>query len=170
MLLLAVCMVLTSLCMTGCGDANTTEGSQDPSRETAVSEAAQQVTEEETGPRQDGELPDRDGVYDGKDEVALYLYAYGQLPRNYITKKEARSMGWQGGSLERYAPGKCIGGDHFGNYEKRLPKGEYHECDIDTLGADDRGPRRLVYTDEDIYYTGDHYRTFEQLYDKDGKL
>ena len=113
---------------------------------------------------------DRDGSYDSKDEVALYLYTYGYLPPNYITKKEAKKLGWRGGGLDRYAPGKCIGGDHFGNYERRLPDDDYHECDIGTMGKRDRGARRLIYSDEAIYYTDDHYKTFEQLYDANGKL
>ena len=60
--------------------------------------------------------------YDTKEEVALYLHLYGELPPNYMTKKEAQELGWEGGSLERFAPGKCIGGSTFGNYEGRLPK------------------------------------------------
>ena len=113
---------------------------------------------------------DENGVYDSKDEVALYLYTYGHLPSNYITKREAQSLGWSGGSLERYAPGKCIGGDRFGNYEKLLPteKGRtYYECDIDTLGSRSRGAKRIVYsTDGLIYYTDDHYASFTLLYGK----
>lgn len=37
-----------------------------------------------------------------------------------LLQKEAKKLGWSGGSLEPYAPGKCIGGDYFGNYEKVL--------------------------------------------------
>lgn len=110
----------------------------------------------------------KDGTYTSKDDVALYLYTYGELPSNFITKKDAEKLGWDGGSLEPYAPGKCIGGNYFGNYEGKLPKKKgrtYHECDIDTLGKKSRGPKRLVYsTDGLIYYTGDHYETFELLY------
>ena len=113
-------------------------------------------------------LIDRDGTYTSKDDVALYLYTYGDLPSNFITKKEAQRLGWDGGSLEPYAPGKSIGGDYFGNYEGNLPKKKgrtYHECDIDTKGKRSRGAKRLVYsTDGLIYYTGDHYETFELLY------
>ncbi|MBR3561017.1 MAG: ribonuclease [Oscillospiraceae bacterium] len=109
-----------------------------------------------------------DGVYDSKEDVALYLYLYGHLPCNYITKKEAETLGWTGGSLEPYAPGKCIGGGRFGNYEGRLPAAEgrrYTECDIDTLGAKSRGAKRIVFSNDGlIYYTGDHYETFELLY------
>ena len=113
-------------------------------------------------------LPDPDGVYNSKDDVALYLYTYGELPQNYITKKEAKKLGWQGGSVEQVAPGKAIGGDYYGNYEGTLPDvsgEEYHECDIDTLGRKSRGAKRIIYsTDGRIYYTEDHYESFELLY------
>ena len=80
-----------------------------------------------------------DGQYDSKDEVSAYLTEYGHLPSNYITKKQAQALGWQGGSLEPYAPGCSIGGDRFGNYDGTLPDGSYHECDLNTRGADKRG-------------------------------
>ena len=105
-----------------------------------------------------------DGQYDTKDEVAAYLTEYGHLPSNYITKKQAQALGWEGGSLEPYAPGCSIGGDRFGNYEGTLPDGSYHECDLNTRGADRRGAERLVYSDDGhIYYTADHYETFEEI-------
>lgn len=110
-------------------------------------------------------LPE-DGSYTTKEDVALYIHLYGHLPDNFITKKEAQDLGWSGGSLEKYAPGKCIGGDRFGNYEGLLPKGKkYTECDIDTLGAKSRGAKRIVYSDDGcIYYTDDHYESFTLLY------
>ena len=99
---------------------------------------------------------------------ALYIHTYGRLPDNFITKKEAQALGWPGGSLEPYAPGKCIGGSRFGNYEGLLPEKEgrtYTECDIDTLGAESRGAKRIVFSNDGlIYYTGDHYESFELLY------
>lgn len=110
-----------------------------------------------------------DGSYTSKEDVALYLETYDKLPGNFITKKEAQALGWEGGSLEPYAPGKCIGGDKFGNYEKLLPEADgrtYKECDIDTLGAKSRGAKRIVYSSDGlIYYTEDHYASFELLYD-----
>ena len=109
-----------------------------------------------------------DGSYTTKADVALYLHTYGKLPSNFITKAEAEKLGWTGGSLEKYAPGKCIGGSYFGNYEGLLPKKQgrsYYECDIDTLGAKARGTKRLVYSNDGlIYYTDDHYESFELLY------
>ena len=110
-------------------------------------------------------LPE-DGSYTTKEDVALYLHLYGHLPDNFITKAQARELGWSGGGLESYAPGKCIGGDRFGNYEGLLPQGKnYTECDIDTLGAKSRGAKRIIFSDDGcIYYTDDHYESFEQLY------
>lgn len=110
-------------------------------------------------------LPE-DGTYTTKEDVALYIHLYGHLPDNFITKKEAQALGWPGGSLEPYAPGMCIGGSRFGNYEGLLPEGRtYTECDIDTLGAKSRGAKRIVFSDDGlIYYTEDHYESFELLY------
>lgn len=107
-----------------------------------------------------------DGIYTSKEDVALYIHTYGCLPANFMTKNEARELGWEGGSLEEYAPGMCIGGDRFGNYEGLLPEDrDYTECDIDTLGAETRGAKRIVFSDDGlIYYTDDHYESFELLY------
>ena len=104
--------------------------------------------------------------YTTKEDVSLYIHTYGCLPDNFITKAEARKLGWDGGGLEAYAPGMCIGGDHFGNYEGLLPEDrDYTECDIDTLGKSSRGAKRIVFSDDGlIYYTEDHYESFELLY------
>ncbi|MBO4680588.1 MAG: ribonuclease [Clostridiales bacterium] len=111
---------------------------------------------------------DENGTYYNAKDVALYIHTYNKLPSNYITKKEAKALGWSGGSLEEYAPGKCIGGDRYGNYEGLLPekKGRsYTECDIDTLGKSSRGAKRIVFSNDGlIYYTKDHYKTFTLMY------
>ena len=115
---------------------------------------------------------DEDGVYTSKDDVALYIHLYGHLPSNFMTKKDAEQLGWTGGSLEPYAPGMCIGGGRFGNYEGLLPKApgrSYTECDIDTLGASSRGAKRIVFSNDGlIYYTDDHYESFTLLYGEEG--
>lgn len=111
---------------------------------------------------------DEDGEYTSKEDVALYIHTYGKLPQNFIKKNEAKKLGWEGGSLEPYAPGRSIGGDRFGNYEGLLPEAEgrrYTECDIDTMGRSSRGAKRIVFSNDGlIYYTGDHYKSFELLY------
>ena len=112
-------------------------------------------------------LLDKDGSYTTAEDVCTYLQQYGHLPSNFITKKQAQALGWEGGSLEKIAPGKCIGGDRFGNYEGLLPKASgrtWTECDINTLGARSRGSERLVFSNDGlIYYTGDHYDSFQLL-------
>ena len=169
--LLALVMALT---LVGCGDDVTVIGV------TTGGDQTQQQEQQDVLPDEGGETPDapdndgadaaidEDGSYTSKEDVALYIHTYGHLPGNFITKKEAQALGWSGGSLEPYAPGKCIGGSHFGNYEGLLPEAEgrsYTACDIDTLGAGSRGTQRIVFSNDGlIYYTGDHYESFELLY------
>ena len=112
---------------------------------------------------------DEDGWYSDKDNVALYIHLYGKLPSNFLSKSKARSQyGWEYGPLDKLAPGMSIGGSQFGNNEGRLPdaKGRtWTECDIDTVGKDGRGAKRIVFSNDGlIYYTEDHYETFELLY------
>ena len=118
---------------------------------------------------QEPEILDEYGSYTTKDDVALYLHIYGHLPPNFITKKEAEMAGWYGGPLDRVLPGMCIGGDYFGNYEGQLPKAKgrkWTECDINTLGKKSRGAERIIFSNDGlIYYTPDHYESFELLYD-----
>lgn len=115
-----------------------------------------------------------DGEYSSKDEVAEYLHLYGHLPPNYITKSEAQDLGWVSskGNLWKVAPGMSIGGDRFGNREGLLPtaKGRrYYECDIDFDGKY-RNAKRIVFSNDGlIYYTEDHYESFELLYGEERK-
>lgn len=139
--------------------------STDHSDVSADTDDATEARGEEDG---DAAPIDEDGSYTTRDDVALYLHTYGRLPDNFITKDEARDLGWPGGGLEDYAPGCCIGGDKFGNREGLLPSADgrqYYECDIDTLGADSRGAKRIVYSNDGlIFYTDDHYESFTLLY------
>ena len=111
---------------------------------------------------------DEYGSYTTKDDLALYIHTYGHLPDNFIRKKEAEALGWSGGPLDRVLPGMCIGGDYFGNYEGLLPKAKgrrWTECDVNTLGKKSRGSERIIFSNDGlIYYTADHYESFEQLY------
>ena len=149
-------IVLLMLCLlTGCE-------SQESLQEESSSDQSQVQQEMQVSVEESGE-------YTSKDEVAAYLNEFGHLPDNFITKKEAQALGWESkeGNLDEVAPGKSIGGDYFGNYEEVLPDAEgrtYHECDIDYEGGF-RNAKRIVYSDDGlIYYTEDHYETFELLY------
>lgn len=116
-------------------------------------------------------IPTEGGYYYDLENVVLYLEYYGELPDNYITKKEARSLGWEGGTPERYLEGSAIGGDTFGNREGLLPEGDYTECDLNTLGEDSRGAERLVFSDDGHYYhTEDHYESFTEVWVEDGEV
>ncbi len=107
-------------------------------------------------------------IYSDKEHVAAYLHMFGELPPNYITKAQAKKLGWVSseGNLGRVAPGKSIGGDSFGNYEGLLPQKNgrrYWECDIDFDGTYRNGKRIIYSNDGLIYYTGDHYASFEEM-------
>ena len=107
-----------------------------------------------------------DGSYTAPEDVALYIHLFGHLPDNFITKNEARDLGWVSseGNLWDVAPGMSIGGDRFGNYEGLLPEGSYRECDVNYAGGF-RGGERLIYgSDGSVWYTNDHYESFTQLY------
>ncbi len=170
-LLLALCLLCTLFA--GCTEKELS-GALDAASELADI-LAQDAASPAPLPENEGEpydahtaLPDEDGSYTGRDELALYIHTYGHLPSNFITKDEARKSGWEGGSLERYLPGMCIGGDRFGNREGLLPDAQgrvWTECDVNTLGADSRGAERIVFSNDGlIYYTDDHYESFCLLY------
>ena len=135
------------------------------------SEDQQQTTKKED--RDSGEgaakdnLPEYGEYYYDLENVVLYLEIYDELPPNYITKRQAQELGWEGGSVEKYKKGAAIGGDAFGNREGLLPKAagrSYTECDIDTNGYSSRGSRRLVFSNDGLYfYTSDHYETFSEV-------
>lgn len=143
--------------------------SPSPAEETAAPIPAEETAPQESEEASQAPELDEDGFYHTKDEVALYLYLYGRLPDNYVTKREAQDLGWTGGSVERWAgEGTAIGGSRFGNYEGLLPEKDgrtYQECDIDTVGTSSRGAKRIVFSNDGlIYYTEDHYQSFELLY------
>lgn len=150
------------------GSQNAPDGNQAPSNEDPNGNEAE-------GNRPDGKSDegngsvDEDGWYTSKEEVALYIHLYGELPDNYVTKEEAEDAGWSGGNVERYTgEGTAIVGSRFGNREGLLPKEQgrtYTECDIDTPGENSRGAKRIVFSNDGlIYYTDDHYESFELLY------
>lgn len=173
-LLLSVFVVLMSLC--GCVRNNT---STEPV--SMLSEVSASISVEQ-GETSDEVLPDeiplrasfesidvkKTGKYTSIEEVASYIFLYEKLPQNYITKSEARKLGWKAseGNLWEVADGMSIGGDVFGNREGKLPKEEgriYYECDIDYNGGK-RNAKRIVYSNDGlIFYTEDHYNSFERL-------
>ncbi len=100
------------------------------------------------------------------EEVLDYLVLFEELPPNYLSKQEAYDLGWEPseGNLWDVAYGSAIGGDRFGNREGLLPDDtnrRWYEADVNYEGGY-RGGERLVYSDDGyIYYTQDHYESFE---------
>ena len=102
-------------------------------------------------------------------DIADYIFLYGKLPPNFITKKQAQNLGWDSSYnyVSDVAPGKSIGGDRFGNYEGLLPskKGrQWYEADCYyTKGK--RNAYRILYSNDGlVYYTDDHYESFTQMF------
>ena len=117
------------------------------------------------------EAVEESGLYTTKDSVAAYICKFDKLPGNYITQNEGKTLyeSKTGNAFDKWnfnpwtTLGVMIGGDSFGNKEGLLPKGSYHEADVDYF-SDNRGTKRLVYeSDCVIYYTSDHYKSFTQL-------
>ena len=109
--------------------------------------------------------------YTTKIEVAQYICDNDKLPPNYVNKNEAMRLyeektgktftSWNFNPLRKL--GIMIGGDNFGNREKKLPQGSYKEADVDYFEVN-RGKNRLIYAKNcTIYHTSDHYQTITKL-------
>lgn len=145
-------------------DPSSEEQSTEEDIEQETYDIEDDTLEDETIPPIEDQIPEN-GEYTTLEQVSTYIHLYGHLPDNYITKDEAKKLGWDAGkgNLWDVAPGACIGGDRFGNYEGLLPekKGrQYFECDVDYEGGK-RGAQRVVYSNDGlVYYTADHYESF----------
>ena len=155
-------IALAVAAVTGCAKASLNSVSETAGE--FLTQSQTNVTETE-----EHESIDENDTYTSKDEVALYIYTYGHLPGKYIPKKEAEKLGWVSsrGNLAEVAPGKSIGGDRFGNREGLLPEKsgrKYYECDIDYVSGT-RNAKRIIFSNDGlVYYTEDHYESFEKLY------
>lgn len=161
----------------GCGKKAEEKAKEAPAPTMAVQEMVTtapeaEITEPEaeiTEPAEEEVAISESGSYSSKEEVALYIATFGHLPDNYLTKNKAQDLGWDNskGNLWEVAPGMSIGGNKFGNYEGLLPEKSgrtYYECDIDYDGGY-RNAKRIIFSNDGlIYYTEDHYESFELLY------
>lgn len=166
--LLAFCLSLLLMVSVIAGCGSTPKSDAAP----AVKISAEAAQSEQTAANSKANVKkikiSEDGAYTDKEHVAAYINEFAKLPHNYITKNEAKKLGWQTkGTLDKVAPGKSIGGDRFGNYEGKLPAKNgrsWKECDIDYVKGGRNGKRLVFSSDGLIYYTGDHYKSFTRLY------
>ena len=99
--------------------------------------------------------------------VIPYIKKHGELPDYYITKSEAKSLGWvpSKGNLCEVAPGRAIGGDIWTNRQKSLPTKsgrKYFEADLN-YNCGNRNADRVVFSNDGlVFVTFDHYRSFEE--------
>lgn len=106
---------------------------------------------------------EKDKIYSQKEEVALYLVTFKELPSNYYSRSEFNKI------KNQWTPQNLISctGGNFRNKEGRLPKNDsYIECDIDYRGGG-RNALRIVFNVSytKVYYTSDHYLSFVRVYD-----
>ena len=167
---LAALLLAGLLVLAGCGQPETVLGGVP-----APTEFLKVVTAEPAGaPEAEAADPPEEeaGPVTEPQAIADYLFEHGELPENFITKEEAQDLGWDSSRnyVSDVAPGKSIGGDRFGNYEGQLPKAKgrkFFECDANYTGGK-RGAERIVYSsDGRVWYTKDHYGTFEELFPSD---
>lgn len=98
-------------------------------------------------------------------KIIAFVKRNHKLPDYYITKNEAKNLGWipSEGNLCEVLPGKAIGGDHFGNREGKLPKGEkYFEADVNYHCGNRTGDRIVFTKNGQVYLTKNHYKSFEK--------
>ena len=112
---------------------------------------------------------DEYGEYTSVSDVAAFLRQFGTLPCNFITKSDAKELGWTAkkDNLGQVMPGCSIGGDKFQNREKQLPSAKgrtWYECDLNVQDGK-RSDERLVYSSDGLfYYTPDAFKTFIELH------
>ena len=167
-LVLAALLVVVVLGLSGCAASPAASAK----KENAAPAATEAVTAAPTAaPAAAGEeeKAEETGPIIEPQAIADYLFKYGVLPDNFITKKEAQALGWDSSYnyVRDVAPGMSIGGDRFGNYEGNLPEvpgRKYYECDCYYTGGK-RNAYRIIYSnDGHVWYTEDHYQTFEEMY------
>ena len=162
-------LVFSVSLLAGCGGNGVKADNTKPVQATASVEKNKATASDINSKANSGKIKiSEDKAYTDKEHVAAYINEFAKLPHNYITKNEAKKLGWQtNGTLDKVAPGKSIGGDRYGNYEGKLPNKNgrsWKECDIDYVKGNRNGKRIVFSNDGLIYYTGDHYNSFTKLY------
>lgn len=91
-------------------------------------------------------------AYSKDEEVMLYIIEYKKVPINFLPKSQSAYL--LGEQLLLY--------DVFRNDELILPEDEYLEVYINAFKTD-VGSERVVFSDDKVYYTDDHYQSFKEI-------
>ncbi len=104
----------------------------------------------------------------GVNGADLYLRVYGKLPDYYITKEDAKKLGYRPylGNLSKIAPNKMLYKGVYQNRNGHLPMSSgriWYEADINyKFGY--RGSERILFSNDGlIFVTYDHYHTFVEI-------
>ena len=166
-ILLAAVLLLSSCAASALETARSKKKKSSPNvAVTAVTMTAPVLT---AGPEAASEATSVPGPMETAQELADYIFEHGGLPENFVTKNQAQDMGWKTKyrNVGDISPGLAIGGDYFGNYEKKLPvvKGrKYYEADCFYQGGPRNEYRIIFSNDGHVWYTEDHYNTFIELF------
>lgn len=144
------------------------KGNTSKSETAQVNSSVSAQTETQTKP-QVAEASQQQSIEELTNEkvVVPYVKEHGKLPDCYITKREAKSQGWNPsqGNLCDVLPGRAIGGDVFTNRERSLPTQSgrvWYEADLN-FNCGNRNSDRLLFSNDGlVYVTHNHYKTFEQ--------
>ncbi len=104
----------------------------------------------------------------GNSGTDVYLQYHKNLPSQYITKEDAKKLGWisKKGNLDLVLPRRIIGGDVYKNKANELPAAPgriWYEADINYYGGY-RSTHRILYSNDGLMFaTYDHYNTFYEI-------
>ena len=107
-------------------------------------------------------------TFEGKKGIDVLLCKGNSLPKNYLTKKRAKKLGWKPIllNLRDVTDNGIIGGDIYKNKEGKLPSAPgriWYEADINYTGGI-RNSSRIVYSNDGlVFVTYDHYFTFNEV-------
>ena len=104
----------------------------------------------------------------GVEGADWYLKYYKELPDYYISKNDAKALGWRHkkGNLSLVAPGKMVFGGIYYNENGKLPSAEnrvWYEADINYSSGKRNEERILFSNDGLIFVTYNHYETFIEV-------
>ena len=106
---------------------------------------------------------------DGINGADYWLYYKRKLPEYYITKEQAKFLGWKNkkGTLAEVASEKMIGRIPYKNKNGHLPSAPgqvWYEADISYVSGFRSDCDRILYSNDGlIFVTFDHYETFYEI-------